>query len=83
MQINDVELFRTVDKVKKDRLINSLVKARVSYFERWEKVPFFKRGSYGGKKEVCVVYVNENQREQAIEVLENLENLENTSNSED
>ncbi|MCR4743664.1 MAG: hypothetical protein K5894_00360 [Lachnospiraceae bacterium] len=73
MQKSEIELTRTVDLVKKERLINSLVKARVSYLERWVKVPFFERRNFGGKKEVCVVYVNTNQVEQAREILENIE----------
>ena len=67
---NEVELYRTVDMDVKDRLVSRLVKARVSYLEKWEKVSVFRRKEYGGAKEVCVIYINENQKEQAQAVLE-------------
>ena len=82
MQNSDVELTKLTDVSKKDKLvnrlvksiINSLVKSRISYLERWEKVSFFERRNFGGKKEVCVVYVNTNQLEQAKAILESIEN---------
>ena len=67
---NEVELYRTVDMEAKDRLISRLVKARVSYLEKWEKVSLFKRKEYGGAREICVIYINENQKEQAFAVLD-------------
>ncbi len=74
MQNSDVALAKITDKAKKEKLINSLVKSRISYLERWEKVSFFERRNFGGKKEVCVVYVNTNQLEQAKAILESIEN---------
>lgn len=74
MQNSDVALAKITDKAKKEKLINSLVKSRISYLERWEKVSFFERRNFGGKKEVCVVYVNANQLEQAKAILESIEN---------
>ena len=55
---------------KKDEIVSRLVKARVSYLEKWEKVSLFKRRDYDGAREVCVIYVNDNQKEQAYEILE-------------
>lgn len=67
---NEVELYRTVDMEAKDRLISRLVKARVSYLEKWEKVSLFRRKEYGGAREICVIYINENQKDQAFSVLD-------------
>ena len=67
---NEVELSRTTDMKKKDEIVSRLVKARVSYLEKWEKVSLFKRRDYDGAREVCVIYVNDNQKEQAYEILE-------------
>ncbi len=67
---NEVELLRTTDMKKKDEIVSRLVKARVSYLEKWEKVSLFKRRDYDGAREVCVIYVNDNQKEQAYEILE-------------
>ena len=83
MQNSDVELIRTADRIKKSNILNALVKARVSYLERWEKVPFFERKNYGGKKEVCVIYVNANQQEQAREILDMIENKAVSSEDDD
>ncbi len=69
---SDVELMRTVDLEEKDRLVSSLVRAGVSYLEKWEKIPFFSRREYYGAKEICVVFVNDNQKELAQSVLEKL-----------
>ncbi len=73
MQNSDVELTKLTDVSKKDKLVNRLVKSRISYLERWEKVSFFERRKYGGKKEICVIYVNANQIEQAREILDAME----------
>lgn len=70
---NEVELIRTVDIEKKDRIVRHLVNAGISYLERWEKVPFFKRREYDGSKEVCVIVINESQREKALEIMEKTE----------
>ncbi len=67
---NEVELTRTVNPEEKNRLVSMLVKAGVSYLEKWERIPFFKRGEYHGAKEICVIFINNNQGEQAREVLE-------------
>ncbi len=70
---NEVEIIKTVDTEKKDALVRRLVNAGISYLEKWEKVPFFKRREYNGSKEACVIIVNENQRERAQQILEELE----------
>ncbi|SKB46595.1 hypothetical protein SAMN06296386_10189 [Lachnospiraceae bacterium] len=67
---NEVELTRTVDTAEKGRLISMLVRNRVSYLEKWTKVSIFHRKEYNGAKEVCVIYVNDNQKEQAFAILE-------------
>ncbi len=70
---NEVEVLRTVDIDKKDATVRRLVNAGISYLERWEKVPFFKRRDYNGAKEVCVIVVNDNQKERAVEIIEGVE----------
>lgn len=70
MDVNEIELYRTVDMKLKDALVNRLVKARISYLEKWEKISLFKRRENGGAREICVIYINENQKEMAEAVLE-------------
>ncbi len=72
---NEVELTRTTDQKLKSRIVSLLVKDGISYLEKYEKIPFFKRHEFGGQKEICVVMVNENQKEQAFEILERVKNL--------
>ncbi|MCR4891846.1 MAG: hypothetical protein K5989_06685 [Lachnospiraceae bacterium] len=70
MVVHETELTRTVDVEAKNALVSLLVKSRVSYLEKWEKISLFHRREYNGAKEICVIYVNENQRELAQEILE-------------
>ncbi len=71
---NEVEILRTVDIDKKDAFVRRLVNAGISYLEKWEKVPFFRRHEYNGAKEMCVIFVNDNSRERAEEILFGVEN---------
>ncbi len=70
MNSNDIELFSTTDFKAKDKVVSILVRHRVSYLERWEKVPLLKRREYGGAKELCVIYVNGNQYGKAKKILD-------------
>ena len=67
---NEIELIRTVDMEKKDVLVRRLVNAGISYLEKWERIPFFKRHEYDGAKEICVIFINDNQKELAFSILE-------------
>ncbi len=78
MENNEYELYRTVSIREKEELQRRLVKARCSYLEKWKKLSIFKRRDFGGAKEVCVIYVNSNQREQADAVLEEFLNMRET-----
>ncbi len=70
---NEIEILKTVDIDKKDAFVRRLVNAGISYLEKWEKVPFFKRREYNGAKEVCVIMINDNQKERAGEILGEVE----------
>ncbi len=66
----DIELYRTVDVDEKNRLISILVRSGISYLEKWEKISFFRRRDHNGAKEFCVIYINENQKEDALDILD-------------
>lgn len=68
------ELLKTTDIEKKDRLVRCLVNAGISYLEKWEKVPFFRRREFDGAREVCVIVINDNQYERALLILEEVNN---------
>ncbi len=70
MTSNDIELFSTTDFNAKDKVVSALVRHRVSYLERWEKISLFRRREYGGAKELCVIYVNANQYKKAKKILD-------------
>ena len=70
MDSNDIELFSTTDFKAKDKVVSILVRHRVSYLERWEKISFFRRREFGGAKELCVIYVNGNQYKKAKKLLD-------------
>ncbi len=70
MESNDIELFSTIDVSAKNKVVSILVRNRISYLERWEKIPFLKRRDYRGAKELCVIYVNGNQYEKAKRILD-------------
>ncbi len=70
MDSNDIELFSTTDLQAKDKVVSMLVRHRVSYLERWEKVSILRRREYGGARELCVIYVNGNQYGKAKKILE-------------
>ncbi len=74
MDNNEIKLIKTVDMEKKATLVRMLVNAGISYLEKWERVPFFSRKEFDGAKEACVIYVNENQKEKALEILADAEN---------
>ena len=41
--MREVELYRTADEKKKERLLDLLMKERISYLEKQEKIPIFRR----------------------------------------
>jgi hypothetical protein len=70
MDVNDIELFSTTDIDAKNAVVSMLVRNRISYLERWEKISLFRRREYGGARELCVIYVNGNQYDKARRILE-------------
>ncbi len=70
MDVNDIELFSTTDLNAKNSVVSMLVRNRISYLERWEKISIFRRREYGGARELCVIYVNGNQYDKAKRILE-------------
>ena len=74
MDNNEVRLANLVNSEKKETLVRMLVNDGISYLEKWERVPFFRRKEFEGAKEICVIYVNENQKERAFELLSIVEN---------
>ena len=67
---NEVELVRIVNMGEKDKLVSLLVREGISYLEKREKIPLLRRRDYNGQKELSIIYVNSNQREQAFELLD-------------
>ena len=70
MENNDLELFCTTNVRTKEGVVSRLVNGGISYLEKWERIPFFRRKEYNGAKELCVIYVNANQFDRAADILD-------------
>lgn len=69
----DIEIFRTSDEEERKKFRNILMSKQVAFSERWEKIPLVKRGKHGGKKEMCVIYINDYYKDQIDEIIEGME----------
>ncbi|GFI21586.1 hypothetical protein IMSAGC011_00357 [Lachnospiraceae bacterium] len=72
---NEIDFCSVIDSETKTILEKAFMKARVSYFLRWEKPGFFSK-IFGGGKVRIVFCINSAQLETAEEVLETLEEVE-------
>ncbi|MCH4192863.1 MAG: hypothetical protein LKF52_11190 [Butyrivibrio sp.] len=67
--MREVELYRTADEKKKEQLLDMLIKERISYLEKQEKIPIFKRKEYDGSPVMYIICVDEMQKDSADVVL--------------
>ncbi len=61
---NEIELCEVADPDCKNLIEKALLKSRISYYIRWAKASFFSR-----RKNVCIICVNDNAREEAENVV--------------
>ena len=67
---NEIELLSVSDLKVKRKLEHLFLENRISYFEKWEEVSFFRRFFWGEEKNKCTFCVNEMQLDKAMEILE-------------
>ena len=67
--MREVELYRTADEKKKERLLDLLMKERISYLEKQEKIPIFRRKDYIGSPVIYIICVDEMQKDSADVIL--------------
>lgn len=67
---NEVEFCTITDLNVKKQLERLFLDERISYYEKWDDVSFFKRVFAGGEKSKCTLCINEMQRDKAEEILE-------------
>lgn len=72
---NEMDFCSVTDMEVKAKLEKAFMKARVSYFLRWEKPGFFAR-VFGGTKTRIVFCINSAQLETADEVIRELGDIE-------
>ena len=72
---NEIDFCSVTDTNVKTTLEKAFMKARVSYFLRWEKPGFFSK-IFGGTKPSIVFCINSAQIDTAEEVLKDLGDLE-------
>jgi len=63
---NEIELCEVWDEECKKLIEKEFLKNRISYFMRWKKASFFRR------HEVCIICVNDTDREAAEEVVSSI-----------
>ena len=68
---NELDFCSVVSKERKQTLEKAFLKARVSYFLRWEKPGFFAR-VFAGAKTSVIFCINQAQIETAEEVINSL-----------
>lgn len=71
----DIEIFRTSNEEERKKVRKILLDKQVSFSEQWEKIPLVKRVKYGGKKEMCVIYINDYYRDQIDEIFEGMDKI--------
>ena len=69
----DIEIFRTSNEEERKKFRKILLDKQVSFSERWEKIPLVKRAKHGGRKEMCVIYINDYYKDQLHEIFEGME----------
>lgn len=63
---NEIELCEVLDMDCKKLIEKELLQNRISYFVRWQKRGFL------GRREVCVICVNENAVDAAADIVEKM-----------
>ena len=61
----DVELCRTPNARVSSQMMRTLVSHEIPFTQNWVRVPFYKRVTYNGAKEVCVISTHYNQYQRA------------------
>lgn len=69
----DIEIFRTSNEEERKKFRKILLDKQVSFSERWEKIPLVRRAKHGGRKEMCVIYINDYYKDQLDEIFEGME----------
>lgn len=60
---NEIELCEVSDEECKKMIERALLQNRISYYIRWTKASFF------GKKQNCIICINDNSKEEAEELV--------------
>ncbi len=69
---NEIEYCTVHDIDVKAKIEKAFLHERISYYEKWEDIPFFKR-LFGEKEHCrCTLCINSMQKEKANEVMEKL-----------
>ena len=69
----DIVLCEITNRIVSNRTSNLLLQESVPFAKNWRRVPFFKRRTYNGAKNVCVISINRTQYSKARRVLHLLE----------
>lgn len=65
----EVVVYKTANLKMRHLVESSLVAERISFLERWEKIPLLKRKGYDGAKELCIIFCDRYQEEEAKQIV--------------
>lgn len=69
----DVVLCETTNRLASKRASDLLLSESVPFTKCWHRIPFFKRASYNGASQVCIISISRTQYGRARRVLGGLE----------
>ncbi|MCR5417113.1 MAG: hypothetical protein K6E79_09980 [Pseudobutyrivibrio sp.] len=69
----DVVLCETTNRIVSNHTSNLLLQESVPFSKSWHRIPFFRRRSYNGANQVCVISISRTQYSKARRVLHLLE----------
>lgn len=76
--MKEILLCSTPNQEKAKFIIKGLEKNGISYLQRWEEISVFKRKKYKNAKEICRIYINPGQENEAEKFYNSLSEEEKT-----
>lgn len=69
---NEIEFCKVSNMEIKQKIERAFLSNRISYYERWEDVSFFKRFFGTKERQTCIICINSMQKEKAEVIIENM-----------
>lgn len=69
---NEIEFCKVSNMEVKQKIERAFLSNRISYYERWEDISFFKRILGDGEKQTCIICINSMQKDKAEAIIEEM-----------